>query len=127
MRGIAKRLHREALEPPDEIGVHFLHPAEQRATAEPAQSGHRFRVETIEVSHALEPMDAGALTPPDKPEPAYGLLIAAQEMGEDVLDGPAILGAGPQDLALGQPREERQSRTASRPHPLDGLAPPGRE
>ena len=127
MRGIAKRLRREALEPPDEIGVYFLHPAEQRAKAEPADSGDRLRVETIDVCHALEPVDAVALTPPDKPEPAYGLLIAAQEMREDVLDGPATLGAGPQGLALGQPPEERQRRAASRRHAADGLAPPGRE
>ena len=127
MRGIAQRLRREALEPLDEIGVHFLHPAEQRAKAEPAQSGDRLRVETIETSYALEPVDAAALTPPDQPEPAYGLFIAAQEMREDVLDGPAVLGAGPPDLALGQPREERQRRAASRHHAVDGLAPPGRE
>jgi len=127
MRGIAQRLRRETLEPPDEIGVHLLHPAEQRAKAEPAQPGDRPRVEPIDVSHALEPVDAVAPTPPDKPEPTYGLLIAAQEMSEDVLDGPAVLGAGPEDLALGQPREERQRRAASRRHASDGLAPPGRE
>jgi hypothetical protein len=127
MRGIAQRLRRETLEPPDEIGVHLLHPAEQRAKAEPAQPGDRLPVEPIDVSHALEPVDAVAPTLPDKPESTYGLLIAAQEMSEDVLDGPAVLGARPQDLALGQPRKEGQRRAASRRHASDGLAPPGRE
>jgi len=127
MRGIAQRLRRETHKPLDEIGVHVIHPAEQRAKAEPAQSGDRPRVEPIAVSHALEPVDAVALTPPDKAEPTDGLLIAAQEMSQDVLDGPAVLGAGPQDLALGQPRKEGQRRAASRRHASDGLAPPGRE
>jgi hypothetical protein len=127
MRRIAQRLRREALELPDEVGVHALHALEEGAKAEPAQSGNPPRVETIAVSHALEPVDAIAPVLPDEPEPTYGLLIAAQEMGEDVLHGPAILGAGPQDLARGQPREERQRRAAGRRHAPDGAAPPGRQ
>jgi hypothetical protein len=89
--------------------------------------GDRPRVEAIGVGHALEPMDAVAPAPLDEPESADGLLIAAEEVGEHVLDGPAILRAGPQDLALGQPREERQHRAASRRHASEGLASPGRE
>lgn len=127
VRGVLQRLRREAFEPSDEIAVRPLHPTEQRAKPEPAQSRDRPRVETIGVGHALEPVDPVTLTPPDEPEPAYGLLIAAQEVREDVLDGPAILGAGPQDLALRQPREERQRRPASRRHAPEGPAPPAHE
>lgn len=82
--------------------MHSLHPAEQCGKAEPAQSGDRPGVETIGVSHALEPVDSVAVAAPDEPEPACGLLIATQQMREDVFDRPAVLGAGPQNLALGQ-------------------------
>src|SRR6266508_5729746 len=127
VRGVAQRLRRQALERANEVGVHPRHPAQERAKAKPAQAGDRPRVEAIGVSHALEPVDAIAPPPPDEPEPADGLLVAAQQVREDVLDGPAVLGAGPQDLALGQPLDERQRRSASRRHAPDGLALPGRQ
>ena len=81
--------------------MHPLHPLEQGPKAEPPQSGNRSRIETIGGRHALEPVDSVALPPRDEPEPAYGLLVAAQQMRKDVFDGPAVLRARPQHLGLG--------------------------
>src|SRR2546421_6688296 len=48
-------------------------------------------------------------------------------MRKDVLDGPAVLGAGPEDLALRQAADERQGRFANRGDASERLTPPRRQ
>src|SRR5207244_2489607 len=87
----------------------------------------RSRIETIRVGHVFEPVNAITPAPGDEPEPAHRFLVAAEEMTEDVLDRPPILGPGAKDLALGQPGYERQRGLAGRHDPPDRVAPPLRE
>jgi hypothetical protein len=64
-------------------------------------AGDRPRIEAVRVGHVFEPVDAVGLAPREEPEATHGLLVTAQEMSQDVLDGPTILSARAKDFPLG--------------------------
>jgi hypothetical protein len=101
MSGVAEGRGRQALEPLDEGGLSPLPSVEQGAKAEPAQSRHRPGVESVRIGHALEPVDAVGAAAGDKLEAAHRLLVAGQQVRQDILDRPAVLRSRPEDFAFG--------------------------
>ena len=127
VRGIAERFDRQSLEPLEHLDVRAFHTPEQRGQAQPTRAGDRSRIEAVSVGHALEPVDAAGLAARDELEAACGFLVAGRQMRQDVFDGPAVLGAGPEDLALRQAADERQGRFANRGDASERLTPPRRQ
>jgi len=57
--------------------------------------------------------------PLDETEAPQGLLVAAQQVSEYILDRPSVLRTGPQDLRFGTPREQREGGVTQRSHAAD--------
>jgi aldehyde:ferredoxin oxidoreductase len=127
VRRIGEGLERQALERLDQCRAHPRHAAEHGPQAEPAPPGNGPRVEAVRVGHALEPPDAAAVTSRDQPEAAQRFLVAAQQVHQHVMDGPAVLRARATDLTLGQPRDHRQRGGTRVRHAAHGLTAPSRE
>jgi hypothetical protein len=127
VRGIAEGLDWQTLQHGDESRADVRHPPKDGPKPEAARSGDGPRVEAIRVGHVAEPTNAVAVAAGDEPESAHGLLVTGQQMAQDVLDRPAVLRVGPQDLASGQPRDERQRGFAGRHDAPHCPAPPPRE
>src|SRR5439155_1998308 len=102
------------LEPREHLDVRALHTPEQRGQAQPTRAGDRSRIEAVSVGHALEPVDAAGPAARDEMKAAYGLLVAGRQMRQDGIDGPAVLGSGPEDTAVRQAGDERRGRIAQR-------------
>jgi hypothetical protein len=127
VRWIGESLERQALERRDQCRAHPRQAAEHGAQAEPAPPGNGPRIEAVGVGHALEPPDAAAVTSRDQPEAAQRFLVAAQQVHQHVVDGPAVLRARATDFTLGQPRDQRQRGGPRVRQPADGLTAPARE
>jgi hypothetical protein len=127
VRRVGEGLERQALERLDQCRAHPRQAAEHGAQAKSAPPGNGPRIEAVRVGHALEPLDAVAVTSRDQPEAAQRFLVAAQQVHQHVLDGPAVLRARATDLTLGQPRDQRQRGGTRVRHAADGLTAPSRE
>jgi hypothetical protein len=123
--GIAKRPGRQAPQPLYELGVRARHAPEQRGQPVPPRARDRARIEPVGIGHTLEPDDAVASPPRDEPEAPQGLLVAAQQVSEHILDGPLVLRAGSQNLRLGKPGDQDQGGVAHCEHPADRMTAPG--
>lgn len=124
---IVERLDRQALQLVEELDVGAAHPPTERPQVETTQPGHRARVESIRIRHALEPVDAARLAARDETKPANGLLVAGQQMREHVLHRPPVLCARSANLRLGHVRDERERCPTHCDDVTDGLAPPAAE